>query len=124
MNLLNKLLCKLFGHKWVLKLKDMYCIRCGVSIPKGRYCKIKQGGLYMIDKLKEFKVALLDKDYPIALDEVLGYIEYLFEDDKEVSKVIQSYIDDFYKMWSCVEKFYKIKDLVDEEFYSEMEDEI
>lgn len=34
MNLLNKLLCKLFGHKYVPKLKDMYCIRCGVSRPK------------------------------------------------------------------------------------------
>ena len=34
MNLLNKLLCKLFGHKWRPKLKDMYCIRCGVSRPK------------------------------------------------------------------------------------------
>ena len=71
------------------------------------------------EKLKEFKIALLEKDYPIALDEVLGYIEYLFEDDKEISKVIQSYIDDFYKMFSCTEKFYKIKDLIDEEFYSE-----
>jgi hypothetical protein len=34
MNLLNKLLCKLLGHKWRPKLKDMYCIRCGVSRPK------------------------------------------------------------------------------------------
>lgn len=34
MKLLNKLLCKLFGHKWKPKLKDMYCIRCGVSRPK------------------------------------------------------------------------------------------
>lgn len=34
MNLLNKLLCKLFGHKFVPKLKDMYCIRCGISRPK------------------------------------------------------------------------------------------
>jgi hypothetical protein len=34
MNLLNKLLCKLFGHKWRPKLKDMYCIRCGASRPK------------------------------------------------------------------------------------------
>ena len=33
MNLLNKLLCKLFGHKWRPKLKDMYCIRCGTSRP-------------------------------------------------------------------------------------------
>ena len=33
MSLLNKLLCKLFGHKWKPKLKDMYCIRCGTSRP-------------------------------------------------------------------------------------------
>ena len=33
MKLLNKLLCKLFGHKFVPKLKDMYCIRCGISRP-------------------------------------------------------------------------------------------
>lgn len=74
----------------------------------------------MKEKLEEFRTALLEKDYPIALDEVLGYIEYLFEDDKEISKVIQSYTDDFYKMFSCAEKFYKVKDLIDEEFYSEV----
>jgi hypothetical protein len=34
MRLLNKVLCKLLGHKWRPKLKDMYCIRCGVSRPK------------------------------------------------------------------------------------------
>ena len=34
MSLLNKLLCRLFGHKWRPKLKDMYCIRCGASRPK------------------------------------------------------------------------------------------
>lgn len=34
MNLLNKLLCKLLGHKYVHKLKDMYCIRCGISRTK------------------------------------------------------------------------------------------
>lgn len=34
MHLLNKLLCKLLGHKWRPKFKDMYCIRCGVSRPK------------------------------------------------------------------------------------------
>lgn len=33
MNIINKLLCKLFGHKWVSKLKDMYCVRCGISRP-------------------------------------------------------------------------------------------
>lgn len=33
MKLLNKLLCKLFGHKFVPKLTDMYCIRCGISRP-------------------------------------------------------------------------------------------
>ena len=34
MNLINKLLCKLLGHKFVPKLKDMYCIRCGTSRQK------------------------------------------------------------------------------------------
>ena len=72
-------------------------------------------------KLAEFRNMLLDKDYPLGIDEILGQIEYLFEDDKEVSKVIDEYIDGYYKMWSCAEKFYKVKDLVDEEFYSESE---
>lgn len=76
----------------------------------------------MNDKLKELREMLLDKDYPLGIDELLGQIEWLYEDDKEVSKVINTYIDDFCKMWSCVEKFYKIKDLIDEEFYSEVED--
>lgn len=75
----------------------------------------------MIDKLNEFRTALLDKDFPIGLDEVLGYIEYIYEDDKEVAKVIRSYTDDFYKMFSCAQKFYTVKDLIDEEFYSEVE---
>ena len=75
-------------------------------------------------KLKDFREALLDKDYPLGIDEILvGYIEYLFEDDKEVSKVIGEYADDYNKMWSCAEKFYKVKDLVDEEFYSISEDD-
>jgi hypothetical protein len=34
MKFINKLLCKLLGHKWRPKLKDMYCIRCGTSRPK------------------------------------------------------------------------------------------
>ncbi len=34
MNIINKLLCKLLGYKWVSKLKDMYCTRCGISRPK------------------------------------------------------------------------------------------
>ena len=34
MKFIDKLLCKLLGHKWRPKLKDMYCIRCGVSRPK------------------------------------------------------------------------------------------
>jgi hypothetical protein len=70
------------------------------------------------NKLQEFKEALLDEDYPLGIDEILGQIEYLYEDDKEVSKVIGDYIDDYYKMWSCAEKFYKVRDLVDEEFYT------
>lgn len=74
-------------------------------------------------KLAEFKDMLLDKDYPLGIEEILGQIEYLYEDDKEVSKVIGDYIDDYYKMWSCTEKFYKVKDLVDEQFYTISEDD-
>ena len=73
------------------------------------------------EKLNKFRERLLDKDYPLALDEILGEIQYLFEDDKEVFKVIDKYIDDVYVMFSCAEKFYKVKDLVDEQFYSEID---
>ena len=75
----------------------------------------------METKLAQLRQMLLDKDYPLGLDELLGQIEWLYEDDAEVSKVIQTYIDDFYKMFSCAQKFYKVKDLVDEEFYTEIE---
>ena len=73
------------------------------------------------EKLNKFRERLLDKDYPLALDEILGEIQYLFEDDKEVFKVIDKYIDDVYVMFSCAEKFYKVKDLVDEQFYSDID---
>lgn len=74
-------------------------------------------------KLKDFREALLDKDYSLGIDEILGQIEYLYEDDKEVSKVIDDYVDDYYKMCSCTQKFYKVKDLVDEQFYAISEDD-
>ena len=73
------------------------------------------------EKLNKFRERLLDKDYPLALDEILGEVQYLFEDDKEVFKVIDKYIDDVYVMFSCAEKFYKVKDLVDEQFYSDID---
>ena len=73
------------------------------------------------EKLNKFRERLLDKDYPLALDEILGEIQYLYEDDKEVFKVIDKYIDDVYVMFSCAEKFYKVKDLVDEQFYSNID---
>ena len=73
------------------------------------------------EKLNKFREQLLDKDYPLALDEILGEIQYLFEDDKEVFKVIDKYIDDVYVMFSCAEKFYKVKDLIDEQFYSDID---
>ena len=75
------------------------------------------------EKLNKFRERLLDKDYPLALDEILGEIQYLYEDDKEVFKVIDKYIDDVYGMFSCAEKFYKVKDLVDEQFYSDIDTE-
>ena len=71
----------------------------------------------LAETLNQFEERLLDKDYPLALDEILGEIQYLYEDDKEVFKVIDKYIDDVYVMFSCAEKFYKVKDLVDEQFY-------
>lgn len=70
-------------------------------------------------KIEEFKDMLLDADYPLGIDEILGQIEYIYEDNEEISKIIGEYIDDYYKMWSCAEKFYRVKDLIDEEFYSE-----
>ena len=73
------------------------------------------------EKLNKFRERLLDKDYPLALDEILGEIQYLYEDDKKVFKVIDKYIDDVYVMFSCAEKFYKVKDLVDEQFYSDID---
>ena len=79
--------------------------------------------LQIEEKLNKFRERLLDKDYPLALDEILGEIQYLYEDDKEVFKVIDKYIDDVYVMFSCAEKFYKVKDLVDEQFYSEIDAE-
>ena len=75
------------------------------------------------EKLNKFRERLLDKDYPLALDEILGEIQYLYEDDKEVFKVIDKYIDDVYVMFSCTEKFYKVKDLIDEQFYSDIDAE-
>ena len=75
------------------------------------------------EKLNKFRERLLDKDYPLALDEILGEIQYLYEDDKEVFKVIDKYIDDVYVMFSCAKKFYKVKDLVDEQFYSDIDTE-
>ena len=74
-------------------------------------------------KLKDFREALLDKDYPLGIDEILSEVIYLFEDDADVEEVMEDYIDDYYKMWSCTEKFYKVKDLVDEQFYAISEDE-
>lgn len=74
-------------------------------------------------KLKDFREALLDKDYPLGIDEILYEVIYLFEDDADVEKVIEDYIDDYYKMWSCTEKFYKVKDLIDKQFYAIREDD-
>lgn len=34
MNLINKLICLVLGHKWVDKIHDQYCTRCGISRPK------------------------------------------------------------------------------------------
>lgn len=70
-------------------------------------------------KIEEFKDMLLDTDYPLGIDEILGQIEYIYEDNEEISKIIGEYIDGYYKMLSCAEKFYRVKDLIDEEFYSE-----
>ena len=77
----------------------------------------------IIDKVLEFKNMLLDKDCPLGIDEILKQIEFLFEDDKEISKVIDGYIEDYCTMFLYAQKFYKVKELVDEEFYNEVDDE-
>lgn len=74
-------------------------------------------------KLKDFREALLDKDYPLGIDEILCEVIYLFEDDADVEEVMEDYVNDYYKMWSCTEKFYKVKDLIDEQFYAISEDD-
>lgn len=72
--------------------------------------------------LEKFREWLLDKDCPMDIIEVLGCVIGLFENDKKVEKVINSYIDDVDEMFSCTQKFYKVKDLVDEQFYTESEE--
>ena len=42
---------------------------------------------------------------------------------KKIKADIDKYIDDVYVMFSCAEKFYKVKDLVDEQFYSDIDAE-
>ena len=74
------------------------------------------------EKLQHLKDSLLDKDYSLGMDEILGEIQYLFEDDKEVCKILDTYMDDFYKMFECCQKFYKVKDLVDEQFYTDTDE--
>ena len=74
------------------------------------------------EKLQEFRKSLLDKDYPLGIDEVLCEIENLFEDDADIEEVIEDYLDDFYTMRDYGEKFYKVKDLVNELFYAISED--
>lgn len=71
------------------------------------------------DKLKEIRGRLVDPDYPLDIDEILGELEYLFEGDKEVSKVLQSAMD-VYNQISCFSsKLYQIKQVIDETFYEE-----
>lgn len=65
-------------------------------------------------KVKELREMLLDKEYPLGLDEILGQIEYLYEDDEEISKVIDEYIDDYYEIWNYASKYYKIKEIINE----------
>ena len=65
-------------------------------------------------KIKEFREMLLDKQFPLGIDEILGQIEYFYEDDEEVSKVIDEYIDDYEEMWDCASKYFKIKEIIEE----------
>lgn len=69
------------------------------------------------EKLAEFRENLLDNDYPLGIDEILGYIQYFFEDDRKVKSKIDTYLNDYYEMFNCAQKFYKVKDLIDEQFY-------
>ena len=63
-------------------------------------------------KIKKFQGASAWQKYPLGIDEILGEIEYLF-DDKEVSQVINKYQKDYSHLWDCVERFYKMKELLE-----------
>ena len=65
-------------------------------------------------KIKEFREMLLDKQFPLGIDEILGQIEYFYEDDEEISKVIDEYIDSYEEMWDCASKYFKIKEIIEE----------
>lgn len=69
------------------------------------------------EALAEFRENLLDNDYPLGIDEILGYIQYFFDGDRKVKSKIDTYLDDYYEMFECARKFYKVKDLIDEQFY-------
>ena len=71
------------------------------------------------DKLKEIRGRLIDPDYPLDIDEMLGELEYLFEGDKEVSKVLQSAMDAYSQISCLSSKLYQIKEMIDEVFYEE-----
>lgn len=69
------------------------------------------------DKLKEIRERLVDPDYPLDIDEILGELEYLFEGDKKVSKVLQSAMDIYNQMVLLSGKLYQIKEELDEVLY-------
>lgn len=71
------------------------------------------------DKLKEVRERLIDPDYPLDIDEILGELEYLFEGDNEVSKVLQSAMNTYVQAYYLVNKLHQIKDIINETFCEE-----
>lgn len=71
------------------------------------------------EKLKNIREHLLYPGFPLGVDELLGEIEYLFEDDEEVSQAIDKYIDGYEELWLYAEKYCKIRDMVKEDLENE-----
>lgn len=60
MSFINKLLCKLLGHKWVRKLKGNYCTRCGIFLPfdnEDYFTLIEYPHKFTKEDIKSFKYA-------------------------------------------------------------------
>ena len=65
------------------------------------------------EKLLEVKEHLLDREQPLDIAEVLGELEYMFEDDEEVTKILHGYINDYYQIQFYAGKFHEISLIVE-----------